>query len=123
MKNKKAISVTSDVIDRALDYIDIVLSNNGLLLPTNELEVLNSESLYCDAEDELPDILKDPMVALERGKKLLKDGFVIPSHVRISGETINALAQAARNGKEIKPELLEIMHKDRSHAEKISVDK
>ena len=117
MKKRKKTPATSESIDQAFDVLDAALRSIGLLLPKDEDDVLISESGIDMASIQLPEGLRDPRITLERGRKILKEGFSVLPVAKTQSEASIALAQAARNGKEISQDVLEKMHRDRTAAE------
>ena len=86
---------------------------NGWLLPETENEVAVTEQ-YCVDDTELPVALRDPMAALKpRPMRSEQQGMPPES----DGDTIQQLAQAARNGSAVSAELRERMRADRRASE------
>lgn len=117
MKKRKKIPATPETIDQVFNVIDAALRSTGLLLPHDEDDVLPSESDIDISDVQLPEGLCDPQTTLERGRKILKEGFSVTPVSKKRSEASVALAEAARNGKEILQEIREKMHQDRAAAE------
>lgn len=117
MKKRKKVPATSESIDQVFGVLDVALRNTGLLFPNDENDVKMSESEIDTTDIQLPEGLRDPQTTLERGRKILKDGFSVTPVSNEQSEASVALAQAARNGKEISKEIHEKMRRDRAATE------
>jgi hypothetical protein len=120
MKKRTKPPVTPESIEHVFDVLDTAFRRTGVLLPKDEKEVLASESEIDLAEIELPDSLRDPQTTLEHGRRVLQKGFSIRPAPKTQSEASVALAQAARNGKETREDILDKMHEDRAAAERDS---
>lgn len=116
MKKRKKTPVTSETINRVLDVIDSSLTDSGALLPLSEDEFHGYEDIRRDDEIDIPEYLKDPKATLEHGRRILDEGFSVHFMVRTNKEISSALAQAARNGKNLSEEIRERMAIDRRNA-------
>lgn len=105
------------LLDKAFDALETALEATARILPTSEVTVLASDSLF--RKRDLPESLKDPMKMLEWGRQIEARGLSFTrgsSQKQRTDET--EFAMAARNGDGISKDLLERMHADRSRAEK-----
>ena len=115
MNKRKKFSCTSEQVDNAFGVIDKALRSTGHMLPENETDV-HSSNLLIDIENvSLPNLLRDPMATLGRGRFVLKNGLQ-RDHYRTNttlSETRKNLRRAARNGQSIPDEIQSRMFKDR----------
>ena len=66
----------------------------------------------------IPEALRDPLVMMERGRRLLREGLRIPpslADIAVNDEEYRA---AARNGTAIPEDVLARMHEEREEAER-----
>ena len=120
MSKRKKYSATSDQVDNVLGIIEQALRSTGCLLPENEDDVRRSESRIDIEKVSLPNLLRDPVATLARGKYVLKNG--LSSDLSPENSTPNKIQQdlrrAARNGGSISDEIQARMQKDRAAASK-----
>lgn len=112
-KNPKATPELSEHEAEALIYKAFNLS--GAFLPQTPEEVEAAQANIDEERIELPPSLRDPLVVLDRAKKLAEI-LPFPARPAVDTETIENLACAAKNGSEIPPEVLARMEADEQEA-------
>jgi hypothetical protein len=92
----------------------------GWIIPQTEAEVSRAEAEMVGECDELPAELRDPYAVLSRA--LETGAKVLALHPVDDEEMPKQLARAAREGKDIPPEIEERMRHDREAAEREATD-
>jgi hypothetical protein len=90
-----------------------VLRATGRIVPQTAEEVAEAEAIVDESTIELPSRLRHPPA----GPCIAADGVGDSATPLPHTEAAEALARAARNGKQIPPEVLERMQSDRRQAE------
>ncbi|MBN1554993.1 MAG: hypothetical protein JXA11_09620 [Phycisphaerae bacterium] len=117
MRNNENKFTPTDAGDRALEEeVFQTLHALGWLAPECEKDVQRAEAEFTDATMDLPEILRDSATVFEDKKNETVD--VIPFTLGSDAQVDEHLAQAARNGKPIPPEIEKRMRRDRQEAER-----
>lgn len=112
MNRKKDKNATTDQLNQVFKLVEDSLRTEGILLPV--------EDAHCQQEEELlalPELFKDPMAVLARGREILANGLNVHISEDPDEHMENELAQAARNGSGISADVLARMHADRDSVE------
>lgn len=100
------------------DEVDMLIHNAmraaGWVLPKTPQEIELAEKALTEQPVNLPERLVDPYAVLDRSSKAIRLGAEFPGPQSISAE--QNLAQAAREGGEIPPDVQEQMKQDRQAA-------
>jgi hypothetical protein len=113
MSKKKNLAPFNKEID---EEIFEAMCLTGLVFPETVEGVIHFENEMKNSKLKLPAQLSDHKAVLNRAKTSLTPARPTNTNI-VSAEVADNLAIAARNGREITPEIRELMNKDRKRSE------